>query len=292
MVRSRNNEGPSGLNKSVRNAGECAWIVQVLYHFSGKHEIKRLFSEAFHKRVIKRGTVKCHLRECQARLLNSRLREIYPMTSPRRLSERSQHRAVSTAQVTHANIFQPSAHTPKLRQQIIMRMITFGVGESVFDIAFSAAHGIECRHSVIVPEHPSPCPSNSARMIQRSRVRFLILLLPSLPLGVFSQTTQNSTANKTVDIQGAVLEATANTPIRKALVTLQKGSDAGIGTYTDEAAGSSSTTSSLAPTSFLPLAPASWPIPKRVHKPSPSTLAPQSNPSRLSSVALRRSPAA
>ncbi len=65
--------------------------------------------------------------------------------------------------------------------------------------------------------------------MQRSHVRFLILLLLSLP-----QAAQNpSTANKAADIQGTVLEFTSNEPIRKALVGLKKGDDPGIATFTD-----------------------------------------------------------
>lgn len=54
--------------------------------------------------------------------------------------------------------------------------------------------------------------------------------------GSFSQTAQNSAGTgKTVEVQGTVVDATSNDPIRKAFVILRKGEDAGVGTYTDDA---------------------------------------------------------
>ena len=67
-------------------------------------------------------------------------------------------------------------------------------------------------------------------------MRILLLLLPSLLFGSFSQATQGTgEANKTGEVQGTVLEAASNEPIRKALVVLRKGDEPGVGTYTDEA---------------------------------------------------------
>jgi len=75
---------------------------------------------------------------------------------------------------------------------------------------------------------------NSARIKQRSAVRFPILLVTFLLSGSPLHAAQSVGAtDKTGEIRGSVTEAVSHAPIHKALVILRKGEDAGIGTYTD-----------------------------------------------------------